>query len=192
MMNLLMILKSNKSKKGFTLVEILISVSLFTVIVTISMGALLSIFDANRKTQSLKTVMDNLNLALEDMSRTVRFAEHYHCGNTGTLGNPRDCENGDSFLAVTFEGRTVVYRQNGSAIQRSNDGGLTYANVNSSDTVIENLKFYVFGTQPGPGDVDQPYVLAVIKGYAGSPGKPRTRSDFSIQTLMSQRALDTE
>lgn len=185
-----MIFQQNKGKKGFTLVEILISVSLFTVIVAISLGALLSIFEANKKTHALKTVMDNFNLTLENMTRTVRFGENYHCINTGTLSNPQDCPNGNSFLAVKFEGNTVIYRQSGSAIQKSSDGGLTYANITSSDTVIESLTFYVLGTQPGPSNIQQPYVLSVIKGYAGSASRPQARSDFSIQTIMSQRALD--
>jgi hypothetical protein len=59
--------------------------------------------------------------------------------------------------------------------------------VTSSDTVVEYLRFYVFNATESPS-LEQPYVVAVIKGYVGN--KPTTQSKFSIQTLMSQRILD--
>lgn len=179
--------KTFKLKKGFTLVEMIIATSLFIVVVTVSMGAILSIFEANRSARASKTVMDNLNLALENMARTVRFGTNYHCGNpTGNLSTPLDCPNGDTFLAVNFEGQTIVYRKNGTSIQRSDNGGATYTNITSPEnTVIEQLTFYTRGT----ANDSQPYVLVVIKGYSGNPNKP-TKSTFSIQTIMSQRKLD--
>lgn len=183
----LLIFKSLNPKRGFTLVEMIVATSLFIVVVTISMGAILSIFEANRSAQASKTVMDNLNLALENMARTVRFGTNYHCGNqTGNLSTPFDCPNGDTFLAVKFEGQTVVYRKNGTSIERSDDGGANYAKITSPEnTVIEELTFYTRGTASD----SQPYVLVFIKGYSGSPNKA-SKSSFSIQTVMSQRKLD--
>jgi prepilin-type N-terminal cleavage/methylation domain-containing protein len=176
---------------GFTLVELLIAVSLFVVVVTISMGAILTIFDANRKAQSSKTVVDNINLSIENMARTVRFGNNYHCGSSGTLSNPNDCSSGDTFLAVTFQGSLVAYRLNGTTIQKSdnpNGGESTYTNITAPEANIEYLKFYVFGSTVS--DTNQPYVVAVIKGYVGN--KLTTQTVFSLETLMSQRALDID
>jgi prepilin-type N-terminal cleavage/methylation domain-containing protein len=103
-------MKNNlKIKKGFTLVEMLIAVGLFTLIASISLGAILNIFDANRRNQSSKTVVDNLNFSIENMARTVRFGTNYHCGSTGDLATARNCSTGDNILAVNFESKTVVY-----------------------------------------------------------------------------------
>lgn len=173
------------------MVELLVAISLFTVIAFFSLGALLSIYDANKKSQTSKTVVDNLNLAVENMTRTIRFGSSYHCTNTGDLSAPRDCNGNpptDNFIAVTFNGTLIAYRLNGTAIQRSdnpNGGESTYKNITSDDTTIEYLRFYVLGSM---NPLNQPYVVAVIKGYVGS--KPTTRTTFSIQTLMSQRTLD--
>jgi type II secretory pathway pseudopilin PulG len=177
--------KNIKYKKGFTLVELLVAVSLFIVVTTISIGAILSIFDANKKAQSSKTVVDNLNLSIENMARIVRFGDNYHCGSSGSLSVPQNCSNGDTFLAVTFGGSVIAYRLNGTAIQRSDDGG-AYVSITSPETVVEYLKFYVFGNPDF--DTNQPYVVAVIKGYVGN--RPTNQSTFSIETLMSQRTLD--
>jgi len=185
----------NEFKKncGFTLVEMLIAVSLFVVIVTFSLGAIITIFDANKKAQSSKTVVDNLNLSLENMSRTVRFGSNYHCGlsgpsssSGGSLSSPNNCSAGDTALAVTFKGSVKIFRLNGTAIQISNDSGGTYTNITSSETVIQYLKFYVFGSDSS--DAEQPYVVAVIKGYVGK--NPTTQTTFFIETTMSQRTLD--
>jgi type II secretory pathway pseudopilin PulG len=178
-----------KTRSGFTLVELLIAVSLFIVVVTISMGAILSIFDANKKAQSSKTVVDNLNLSIENMARIIRFGSSYHCGNFGTLSNPNDCAVGDTFIAVNFNGSTIIYRWNGTtsdAVQRSDNGGVTYTDITAPEAKIEYVKFYVFGT--ASGDTNQPYVVAVIKGHVGS--KTTTQTVFSVETLMSQRTLD--
>lgn len=176
-----------KTQKGFTLTELLVAVSLFIIVVTISIGALLTIFDANKKSQSAKTVMDNLNLSIENMTRTVRFGRDYHCDSgSGILTSPNNCPGGGTRLAVSFAGDTVVYRLNGTAIQKSDDGGSTYTSITSTDTVIEYLLFYVFGNPAS--DSVQPYVVAVVKGHVGE--RATVQTTFSIQTLMSQRTLD--
>lgn len=183
-----------KKNAGFTLVEMLIAVALFVTVVAISIGAVLTVFDANRKAQASKTVVDNLNLSIENMARVVRFGSHYHCdtninANFSNPPSPADCLNGGPLLAVNFKGNTIVYRLNGTAIERSDNGGSSYTAITAPETVIQHLRFYVDGANESPS-LEQPYVVAVIKGYVGSAGKPTAQSQFSIQTMMSQRELD--
>ncbi len=175
---------------GFTLVEMLVAVALFTVIASFSIGAVLSIFDANRRARSSKTVVDNLNLSIENMARTVRFGNNYYCGISSNFSSVKDCAVGGTSLSITFEGNRIIYKWDGGEddpIERSINGGSSYTDITSPETVIEYLKFYVFGTDSSP-DTNQPYVIAVIEGYSGN--KSTAQSRFSIQTLMSQRALD--
>lgn len=185
-------IKNNGRQSGFTLVEIIIAVTLFSLVVFISLGALITIFDANRRAQATRTVIDNLNFALEDMTRTVRFGSDYHCGISGTITDPRDCPSGDTLFATNFEGATIVYALCGNAIKRSDNGDTNCSSNNmkaitSPETIIDHLRFYSFGSE-SVTDTNQPYVVAVIRGYVGN--KPTTQSVFSIQTLMSRRTLD--
>jgi len=193
-------IKISNFKSGFTLVEMLVAVGLFTVIASFSIGAVLMIFDANRNARASKTVVDNLNLSLENMVRTVRFGTNYHCDSdegNGNLGDPDDCLGGGDRLAVTFRQNSidyiVVYRKCGNAIETSmtewGEGQCNDPNmlpITSADTVIEYVRFYVLGSVAG--NSEQPFAIAVIKGYVGS--KPSSQSSFSIQTVMSQRGLD--
>lgn len=187
----------NKQKnRGFTLVEMLIAIGLFTLIASISLGAILNIFDANRRSRSTKTVVDNLNLSIENMVRTVRFGNNYHgfgeACDDDDLEDPQNCSVGGYGLAVQFEGDTVVYRfcEGTNDIRWSDNaesGCEDMSPITSSDTMIEDAKFYVFGATDNPS-LEQPYVIAVIRGYVGN--KPTSQSKFSIQTVMSQRILD--
>ena len=71
--------QSNRLKRrlaadsGFTLVEMIVAVALFAVVMLISVAALLALVDANRKAQALQSVMNNLNIALDGMVRSVRM-----------------------------------------------------------------------------------------------------------------------
>jgi hypothetical protein len=141
-------------------------------------------------------VVDNLNFAIEDVARTVRFGSYFYCGISSNLSAVNDCSTGGSAVSVTFKGSgcggpgcRVIYKWNGTIadpIEMSTDGGMNYTDITAPEVKIEYLKFYVFGGDNT--DVVQPYVLVVMKGYVGS--KPTTKSTFSIETLMSQRTLD--
>lgn len=177
---------------GFTLVELMVSMSVFSLVLVMSMGAITSVLDANQKSQSLRAVMDNLNFTLEGMTRAIRFGENYHCGSSGDLTIPTDCPAGSSSMTVkTSDGAQVTYSLSGSRIARSVNGGTQYF-ITSNDITIQSLSFRVFGSYPansggGPTDLLQPQVIIVVKGYAGELS---TRSTFSLETTVSQRKFD--
>jgi prepilin-type N-terminal cleavage/methylation domain-containing protein len=173
--------KSNiEYKKGFTLVEIIVAIGIFVTAVTISLGAVVGLYSANNKSQSLASVINNLSYSIENMTRTIRFGDNYHCGSpTG----PTTCPNGDAFLSVTFNSQTIKYQFQGGKLQTATDSG-PFTNITSSDVTIEHGRFRVFDQGPN----SQPYVLMVIKGYAGK--KPSEQSRFDIETVVSQRILD--
>ncbi len=185
-------------KKGFTLIEIMTAVSIFAVITTISMGSILTVFDVNRKSESIKAVMDNLNLAIESMAREMRFGTNYICEPllpiSGAITAPDPCNDGANSIAfLATDGVTkIVYRETGSGagIEKSRDGGETFVPVTAPEIAIQELTFFVVGAWPTAleGTPLQPKVLMRIRGIAGS--KEGTKTDFTIQTLVSQRKLD--
>lgn len=176
-------------RKGFTLIELMTSVSIFLIVMTISMGAILGIFNANDKVGTLKITMDNLNLAVETMSREIRFGTTYDCGLVEPI-TPTNClagsEVGLSFLAN--DGRTKIsYRRVANNIVKSIDGGPEIS-VTAPEVNIQNLTFYVSGASGPPRDTLQPRVIIIIKGEAGT--KASSQSGFTLQTEVSQRLLD--
>jgi prepilin-type N-terminal cleavage/methylation domain-containing protein len=185
--------REKNTQGGFTLIELLVSVAIFSVVMLIAVGSLLTMTEASRKAQALKSVMNNLNFALESMSRTIRVGTNYHCG-IGGAASTQDCIQGSSYFA--FEGSggdpndpsdQVVYRLIDSQIERSTDGGDNFLAITASEVVIEDLQFYVVGSAPGP-DTIQPKVVMTIQGYADIT--PRTRTEFNLQTTIAQRLPD--
>ncbi|MEK7652499.1 MAG: type II secretion system protein [Patescibacteria group bacterium] len=182
---------------GFTLVEMMVAVALFSVVMVIGVGSLLSMINANKKSQSLQLVMSNLDFAIEDITRTMRVGTNYHCGS-GDIREPKDCNGGSSYIAFESTGGDpnsindqIVYRLNGAQIEKSTSGGASnsFIAITAPEITIESLSFYVqgSGTVSG-GDKKQPKVLIVLSGYAGENEK--TKSNFNIQTMISQRILD--
>ncbi len=185
--------QNQKFQKGFTLIELLVATGVFLVVMTISLGSVVSVLSAGRKSRTLSTIMTNLNFTMEVMSREIKFGKTYYCGtdtstpHTSTLdcgGNPES-----SFSFTTSEGVDTIYRLNSNQIERSTNGGVSYVGLTSREIYIDELKFYVFdSTTFANGDNEQPRVLMYIRGYAGN--RPDSRSNFILQTLISARALD--
>lgn len=194
-----------KSTHGFSLIEMLVATALFVSVMLIGVGALLALIDANRKAHAINSVMNNLNLAIESMSRKMRVGTTYHCeiSNSSPPANisvPKDCTQGGNLIAFEASGGNpsdpndqIVYRLNGTYIERSEDGGNTFINITAPEVTIENIAknfrlFYVDGTSFPPSDKKQPKVIMIISGSAGVSDKVRT--EFNLQTMVSQRVLD--
>ena len=174
-------------RRGFTLVEILTAVSLFIVVMTVATGAILQVTQANRKTESLKVVMDNLNFALESMSRDIRFGKNYHCGVNGTIAAPQNCPAGDIFLSMLNQNNDqVTYRLTGFQITKTVNGSPAIP-VTAPEISITSLNFFVLGANPLP-DALQPSVVMKVQGFAGNRADSTSR--FTVQTEVSQRAID--
>lgn len=174
-------------RKGFTLIELMVSLSIFIIVVMLSMGSILGIFDANRKSKSLKSVMSNLNLAVESMSKEMRYGWNYHCGSSGTITVAQNCPAGDTFMSfLSSDNEQISYRLNGAALEKQINGG-DFVAVTAPEVTIQSLKFYTLGA--GLNNVLQPKVLILLKGSAGS-GKDAT--GFILETMVSQRRVDVE
>lgn len=64
---------------GFSLVEMIVSLALFSIVVTVAVGALLSLIATNQQLQAEQSVMTNLSFALDSMTREIRTGTHYYC-----------------------------------------------------------------------------------------------------------------
>lgn len=203
-------------KQGFTIIEVIVSVSLFITVMVVSTSALLAIIDANKKSQSVRAVLDSLTLAVENMTRDIRTGTQYRCGEGGATGNTGNVypncpvvSSSDTYNRVFVYcdkelGTDVYFKfdQQENRIMRGvdQDGqcGIETSWVEqeftSPDVFVEDMRFHVSGSNDflTPNDPyntlqTQPSALLMIKGYAGT-GKHRT--DFLIQTTTTQRDSD--
>lgn len=199
--------------RGFTLVELLVSVFIFSMVMLIAVGSLLSMVDANKKAQTIKSAVNNLSFALDGMSRAIRVGTTFRCGvasqagSSATLASAGDCVNsitGGSLIAfetyngnrsssgdqwVYCRGTGTACSDSGTSILRSQNGGASYHSITSSEVVVQDLRFYVVGSaSKASGNRIQPKIVMVLHGYAGSNTK--TRTELRLQTTMTPRLLD--
>lgn len=75
--------KESKGEQGFTLIEAMVSIAIFTIVMVIGISALLNVNSTNKKSQNLRSIIDNLNFTMEDMSRNFKLGSEYHCVTAG-------------------------------------------------------------------------------------------------------------
>jgi prepilin-type N-terminal cleavage/methylation domain-containing protein len=193
---------SPKKNKGFTLIELMVATSIFVVIMLASMSALFIMLNAAKNSKALRFAMDNVNFAMESMTRSIRMGTNYYCGslsdssiNTKDLTKTGDCTStdgsgGGTLLAFkpqdALATNKVVYK-----LSRADDGtnyiarcgeGNACVSIISPLVNIEKLKFFVDGSSPD--DTKQASVYIIIKGTVILKGVP---TSFAIQTMASQR-----
>lgn len=197
--------KMNRSiqsqKKGFSLIEVLVSLSIFTIVVTISVGSLLVLIDANARARNMQEVMTNITYTLDSMTRDIRTGSDYYCstGALPTSGTTRnDCTTGPadgralSFneggqsLTNVVTGARIAYQLNGGAIERRLGSG-SWVSITSPNTVITLLRFETRGSTGG--DAVAPSVTIHVSGYAKDDDNVPPAS-FNIQTTVTQQLLD--
>lgn len=175
------------SKRGFTLVEIVVSLAIFSVVSLVAVGSLLKIVDVNKRAQSLKTAVNNVNFTMESMVRDMRVGFDYRCDINFDYG--KDCnDQGVIVFNTAYSGSApsaaVAYRLSAGVIQRADfnptTGSVTYIPVTATNVTITDFKVSVFNTNTGI-----PYAQIYMAGKAGTIEK--TTSSFEIMTTVSQR-----
>ena len=109
--------KSVKARRAFTLVEVLVSLSVFSLVMLIATGSIFTIVDANKKSHALKSVMTNLNFALESMAREIRV--------------------GTAFVYAFSNGRILKQRFGTDA---------SPVPITAEEIIITHMMFYVIGS----------------------------------------------
>lgn len=189
------------NQSGFLLIELMVALFIFTIVATVAIGSIIGIVDANRKTQALKSVMNNLNLALDTISRNAAVGYDYHCG-PGNEDFPRDCVNGDDVFVFKSQydlngddvtGDKVKYTfvegESGGYIAREVADDGQEIRLTAPELNITDLKFVVIGSDDD--DIEQPKVFMFVDGKIKA--SPRIgETVFKIQTMISQRLIDNQ
>lgn len=187
-------------KRGFTLIEIMVAVSIFAIVAVITTGALVTASEVNRKAQAIKIAMDNVSFAMDSMVANLREGSRFGClvgpvpdNSTGYLTSAANAEN-HLDVQCTSDGQGIIFKseRTGSAtnyiiyrfknidgrgsIQKASTDSPQYVNLTSSEVDIESLLFYVPSLSLNP----TPRVVIVIEGEV--PGKNPT--EFNLQTTV--------
>jgi prepilin-type N-terminal cleavage/methylation domain-containing protein len=189
-----MIIKNKKKNRGFTLIELMVSISIFSIIMLTALGSFVITVNVAKKARALRTAMDNVSFAMESMTRSIRMGTNYYCGTfdisdyNETSNSPIDGCPLISFIPFGggFNARVGYQKKTGTngkmTIMRFDSLNPSGVQIVSSDVTINTLNFFVNGNTPG--DHIQPSVFIIMKGSVTVNG---VTTPFDIQTLASQR-----
>lgn len=169
------------SQGGFTLIELMVATALFVVIMLSAMGSLFVLLDESKDSRSLRVAMDNVNFAMESMTRSIRMGVNYSDGDNLLSFNLQDGKYVKyQFIEGTYDSDEKWINGTIKRVDSSSTDGVS---IVSPDVNIDLLKFFV--TVP---DVDnlqvQPSVYIILKGTVSVNG---VSTSFALQTMASQR-----
>lgn len=176
-----------KGNKGFTLIEIMIATVVFLLIMVAAIGALVTTSNAAKNSKALRSAMDNVNYAMDNISRSLRLGSLYNCGSNITLptSSTSDC-SGSSEIAFMSSGSSIQNTSfklgSGSLLKCEGSRTPECLALTSDDVEITDLKFYTRGSSVL--DSSQPSVLIFIKGAVTINGEV---TEFALQNYVSQR-----
>lgn len=169
---------SNKNNQGFTLIEVMVSVSIFTIVVLVGISSLLTVNNSFRRSQNQRAAIDNLSFSVESIMREVRIGKDYSCSAQCTF-----------FEFTTFDGdnREIFVDPDQGGVNRLvlRDNGQRDQYLTSDEINVTDLQFIIEGNSPT--DARQPIVYMTVSAETTS-GQQKT--DFTIQTAVSQRVVD--
>ncbi|QQR64533.1 prepilin-type N-terminal cleavage/methylation domain-containing protein [Candidatus Kaiserbacteria bacterium] len=190
----------NKERGGFSLIELMVSLSVFAIVMVVSTGTLITLIDANAKAQALNTAMTNLSFGLDSMTREMRMGYSYNCFTSDSSAiqpfpapASNDCTGGKDAIAFYRErdGKRIGYRLQWGTILQQKIEGDPWKNLLANDVIISTFKLVVKNTDPysgGGNNTKQPTIDFILKGYVNNGLD--TDTDFNIQTHIVQRRLD--
>jgi prepilin-type N-terminal cleavage/methylation domain-containing protein len=202
---------------GFTIIEMIVSLALFSVVVTISVGALLVLVGTNDRLQVEQNIMTNLSFALDSMSREIRTGTYYYClssnSESAKFASSYNLDTLDEDTQDCADGKPVAAQRHGVAFNEAGDSitgaadrilyyyddvdekiyrkfGNTIESITSDELRITNADFIVTDSDnlySAGSDVWQPTVTIFIEAQERSDPNGK---NYYVQTTVTQRTLD--
>jgi prepilin-type N-terminal cleavage/methylation domain-containing protein len=176
-----MIKISTWRRGGFTLLELLVSLGIFSTILLVAVGGFVKALRTERQLSQFAAVNGNISLTLEQIAREIRTGVDF-CTN-GSI-----CPSPDVLSFVNARGETVTYCLDDKAIKRIVGSGPCAAGqkITANNIDILNLEFVLLGNFARDGF---PPRVTILVGAA--PKDASVNYVVNLQTTVSSRVLDS-
>ncbi|MDB5238914.1 MAG: hypothetical protein JWO00_249 [Candidatus Parcubacteria bacterium] len=199
--------------RGFTLIEIIVSLMIFSIVAVVALAALVKIVDANKKAQTTQDAVVGLSFALEAMSRELRTGSTIRCEttSTGALANPttytaQACASAGHNQLIIFKSANTDYTSNppcrliyaylfttnsdgtyqlSKAAQKTKGNHCADTFNSASFAPIAPANVVLTNYQLGTSASTFPLVFVSLSGYAGA--REQVKTYFNVQSAVSLR-----
>ena len=169
------------NNQGFTIIEMIVAVAVFTLLVSAGSGVFISSIKAQRQSLATQEVLDQTSYLMEYMSRALRMAKKDLTGVcTGTAKLNYAFEN-QCIKFMNYQDECQYFCLDGTRIKDEDGHYLTSGNLN-----VSSFEVNLLGYQQPPTDYLQPRLTIFLT----IQGKEQTM--LKIQTTISQRNPDVQ
>lgn len=195
-------------KKGFTIVEMLVAIALFSIVTAIAVGGFTTALRTQRQVAALISVESNVSLAMEQMAREIRtgylFCHNMSNNPTCTCaagGGPNSCgvppTNGNVVTTdlnfFNANSANIIYSlvpgTNALTRSDSDNGGISQA-ITGDTVAVKYLRFVITGNEEGDHWAPR---ITISLGVAPSSTDPAIANDvLNLQTSVSARGIDCD
>lgn len=177
-------------RRGFTLIEMVVSLGIFSAVMLISLAALLAVSQGQKEAIAAQNNFDNLRFSLEAMTREIKTGKNLDCA----VSEPgKDCiyPNGRSDISfLNNEGNTVKYCLAQNQLVRSTGAGTCGSPpklpITAKEVKITKFAFFVSGA--ANNDSQHPFITILIEAETAG-FKTGEIARFNLQTSVSVRAI---
>jgi len=193
-------LRNNQS--GYSLIEMLVAVSLFSAIMLAASAVFQSAMESQRSTIASQNIQENMKFILEVMSKEIRSASGDHAGSVCASGGQASAyykvfnnENNDANIGTELyfknrNGNCVIYKLNGSQIEITREAlsppPTDTQLISPDDIEISDLQFFIKDDEADALHTQQPRVTISMKAKMKSI-KTMYQLSTPIQTTISSR-----
>jgi prepilin-type N-terminal cleavage/methylation domain-containing protein len=180
-----------KKPPGFTLIELMVSVALFSTIAAVFAGIFFSGFRAQERTLMFQTLFDETSFFIEYLGRSLRMARK--STTSGCLSSPglnyelTRSGKGIKFITAECACQEIFWDQATNRLKEVKEGSEEF--LTSSNLEVLGLKFNLLGETQEDNLQSRATVSLKLRGRGGrAEGQP----EILIQTSVSQRRLDLQ
>ncbi|MBI3335381.1 MAG: hypothetical protein HY001_02690 [Candidatus Portnoybacteria bacterium] len=177
-------------QKAFTLVEILVGMSIFVFVLFSLQAFSSSVFSTGFRGIAMQKLADSTRASLEIMGREMRLAkkaEDASCipiGQSFLVTSPGPSE-GNAITFIDFDGRCIAYTFDSAANVVSKKIGTSAAQTFLGGlSKVSDARFFLI-----TGASQQPRVVMRVKAETNDPTAPNQILEIAVQTTVSQREL---
>jgi len=187
------------NKKGFTLVEMMVVLAIFSVATVVIVDIFMTSSRAQRRTLAVQKIYSDARYSMEAVAREIKMdsIDYDWSGYAGGITVPEDA------LALRdADDNSIIFKNDSencpegttNCLAVSLDGGTSWASITSKGINVDDLKFYIdplvdpfkMNASLGYDSDHEPRVTIVLVTH-GVGGRPDEQKTVNLQTTVSNR-----
>ncbi|MFA5413386.1 MAG: prepilin-type N-terminal cleavage/methylation domain-containing protein [Patescibacteria group bacterium] len=187
------------NKKGFTLVEMMVVLAIFSVATVVIIDIFMMAGKAQRRTLAIEKIQSDARYSMEAMSKEIKMdmIDYGWAGYAAGITLPED-----ELALLDADNNSIIFKKSadncpaGTAkcLTVSIDGGVTWASITSKGNNVEDLKFYIdpavdpFLMNAGNTyDSDNQPRVTIVLATKGIGGRVEEQQTIYLETTVSSR-----